>query len=515
MVTGDDDLLPGELLRWLAEHGTGVYLVGGCLRDRLLDRPIRDLDLVVATGGLSLARRVADRFLGDYYPLDEARGTGRALLRTAQGDRLVVDVSEFRGPDLPSDLADRDFTINALAEDLAAPGRIIDRFHSIDDLRAGIIRPVGPDSIRKDPVRALRAVRLSDELGFVLAPETEELIRLDGAALVAISGERIRDELARILSSPHAAQSLSRLDVLGLLTVIFPELEPLRGMEQPAPHYLDGLRHSLETVRALDRLVAPLAPNRLDAWAPGEGEEVASWPEAVAPLIPRLRLYLVETLGDLRPRLVSLKLAALLHDTGKPSAKEVDAEGRLRFVGHERTSAALAGDALRRLHFTNLEVRLVETIVRHHMRPLLLAAETGGHHDGHVHEPREVSARAIYRFFRDTGDAGLGVLLHAMADHLAIYRPGSAPEAWQRLLDLSARMLSDYYVQYSDEVAPDPLLDGHDLMRELVLSPGRQIGELLEAVREAQFGGEVASREEALVLVRRLVGQAGRSGAED
>jgi len=507
VAVGDDDLLRSELLRWLAEHSAGVYLVGGCIRDRLLGRPVHDLDLVVAAGGLSLARSVADRFGGDYYPLDEERGTERALLRTARGDRLIVDVSEFRGPDLPSDLADRDFTVNALAEDLAAPGRIIDLFHGMDDLRAGIIRPVGPSSIRNDPIRALRAVRLGAELGLVLAHETEELIRQDGAALVGVSGERIRDELARILASSQAAKSLSRLDELGLLTLVFPELEPLRGMEQPAPHYLDGLRHSVETVRAIEHLVAPLAPGASEPVATGEGEETASWPEAVAPLIPRLRLYLDVIMGDLRPRLVSLKLAALLHHTGKPSAREVDPNGHLRFIGHERASETLAADALRRLHFTNLEVRLVETVVRHHMRPLLLAAGTGGHHPGHAHEPRAVSARAVYRFYRDTGDAGPAVLLHAMADCLATHRPDSAPEAWQQLLDLGARMLGDYFGLYSDEDAPAPLLDGHDLMRELGLSPGPQIGELLEAVREAQFGGEVCSREEALELARRRVRQ--------
>ena len=514
----DNDLrLQEQVERWLAEHGRGAYLVGGCIRDRLLGRVVYDLDVVAATGGLSLARLLADRFGGDYYPLDEARGTGRAMLRTADGGRLIIDVSELRGPDLEADLADRDFTINALAEDPRAPGAVIDRFHGLDDLRAGVIHPVGPLSIRNDPLRALRAVRLAAELGFTLSPQTEELIRQDGAGLARVSGERIRDELSRILLTPRSASSLGQLDGLGLLTIVFPELEPLRGMEQPSPHYLEALAHSLETVHALEGIVARLAyppsvsPETNARSEPRLGAGPSELPER---LVPRLREHLEQRLGDARPRLVTLKLAALLHDAGKPSARGIDPEGRLRFIGHEKQSAVIVANVMRRLRFAGSEARLGEAIVRHHMRPLLLAGPGPAKVTGEVRSGRsgedaaqEVSSRAIYRFFRDTEGAGVDILLHGMADHLATYRPGSGDEAWQRLIDLTARMLSDYWERRAERVAPLRLLDGHDLQRELGLSPGRHVGELLEAVREAQVSGEVHSREEALELARCLLRQ--------
>jgi tRNA nucleotidyltransferase/poly(A) polymerase len=516
MSRDDDPRLRELILHWLAQHTQNAYLVGGCVRDRLLGRPFHDLDLVVEAGGLSLARRLADRFGGAYFPLDEVRGTGRVLLRTGEGTPLVVDVCEMRRADRDADLADRDFTVNALAEDLAAPGAIVDRHHGLDDLNARVIRPVSPVSIRNDPLRALRAVRLAAELGFSLAPETEAQIRQDGPALAGVADERIRDELSRILLQPLSAPWLGRLDDLGLLAVIFPEIEALRELDQPAPHYLSGLAHTLETVRALEGLIGALLGHSPLSSTAGEQRE-PPWPEPLAPFAPRLKEYLDQPLGADRPRLVSVKLAALLHDTGKPSTGTIDAAGRLRFIGHEKAGALAAGSAARRLRLATGEVRLVEAIVRHHMRPLLLAGMSHGtgpvDREPTVRDGPPVSARAVYRFFRDTGDAGVAVLLHALADHRATHPPGSGDETWRRLLGLAARMFADYFERSAQVIAPPPLLDGHDLQRELGLSPGRQVGELLEALREAQACGEISGRQEALDLARRLVRRAGEGGS--
>jgi tRNA nucleotidyltransferase/poly(A) polymerase len=179
-----------------------------------------------------------------------------------------------------------------------------------------------------------------------------------------------------------------------------------------------------------------------------------------------------------------------MHDTGKPVTREVDERGRIRFIGHERVGAETAERVLRRLRFANAESRLAETIVRHHMRPLLLANQRG------------VTSRAVYRFFRDTGEAGVDVLLHALADHRATYGPNEGVDKWTRLVMLAARMLGDYWTRREQKIDPAPLIDGYGLMREFELEPGPQIGSLLELVREAQVTGEVRTHEEALELVR-------------
>jgi tRNA nucleotidyltransferase/poly(A) polymerase len=398
------------------------------------------------------------------------------------GGRLVIDVAQFRGLDLAADLASRDFTVNAMAVDVCDPENIIDHHSGLEDLAAGRIMPLSEDAIRSDPLRALRAVRQAAELGFVLAPEVERLMRRDGRALDQVSAERQRDELARLLALASAAPWLRRLDELGLLTVVLPELEPLRGETQPPPHHLDVLAHSLAAVQALEAILAELQ-------AGSDDQPATLTPLPLVPFAGRIQGHLGQPLAYGRSRLVTLKLATLLHDTGKPQARSVE-EDRIRFIGHPKDSARLAGDRMRQLRFNNSEVALAVTIVRHHMRPLLLAG------------PGTVSARAVYRFFRDTGEAGVEVLLHALADHQATYAPDVEDEQWPRLVALVARMLDDYWRQ-SERIAPEPLIGGRDLLRAFDLQPGPRIGELLETVREAQVAGEVRSREEALALVRR------------
>ena len=478
-----------KVVAWLAQQDMPVYLVGGSVRDPLLGRRLYDLDVAIAGDGLVLARRLANHFGGAYYPLDEVRSTGRALLPGQGDERLMVDIAQLRGPCLDADLADRDFTVNALAVDARAPDEIIDQHGGLSDLAAGLIRPVGQDAVRNDPLRALRAVRLAASLGFTLAPETQALVRRDGAGLRDVSGERIRDELARLLANPHAAGYLLQLDELGLLAVLLPELEPLHGMEQSLPHRLDGFAHSMATVRTLESLLA-------DAPVVGAG-----LPDELACFVDRLEAHVRRNLGEVRPRLVTLKLAALLHDTGKPVTRSLDEDGRIRFLGHERESARIVSLVLRRLRFNKDEVHLGETVVRHHLRPLLLAQQD------------RVSTRAVYRFFRDTRDAGVDVLLHSLADYCAIHaleaagvpEPQPPGEGWERLVALAARMLVDYYEYQSDRVDPPRIVGGRDLMREFGLEPGPHIGEYLEAVREAQVSGEVATRQEALAVVGQLV----------
>ena len=135
-----------RVLEWLAQDAQQAYLVGGCVRDRLLQRDLYDLDVTVEGGGLDLARRLADRFRGAFYALDETRDTGRAILQEGDGERLVVDISVMRGPDLVADLADRDFTINALAVPVTRPDELIDLHGGVSDLKAGLLRPVSTDS---------------------------------------------------------------------------------------------------------------------------------------------------------------------------------------------------------------------------------------------------------------------------------------------------------------------------------------------------------------------------------
>ncbi len=185
-------------------------------------------------------------------------------------------------------------------------------------------------------------------------------------------------------------------------------------------------------------------------------------------------------------------MAALLHDIAKPQTKTVDEDGRARFLGHPAEGAAISACILERLRFSAREVKLVETMVRHHLRLGQMS-----HDDMPTH-------RAIYRYFRDTGEVGTDIILLNLADHLATRGPNLDMAEWRRHAGVAAYVMAEYLAEKS-LVAPPRLIDGHDLIHVFGLKPGPMIGELLETVREAQAGAEVTTRDEALAYIERLV----------
>jgi len=480
-----------RICRFLRARHVEFYLVGGYVRDRLLGRPSHDADFVVAGEALKLAREVADRFGGHFFPLDEERDTGRAVFRDEEGEPFFVDFARLRGENLEADLALRDFTIDAIALDPSDPAepRLIDPHGGQGDLRAGLVRAVSEAAFRDDPLRTLRAVRLAAELGLYIEPHTEALLREAAPLIGQVSAERVRDELSKIVAQPGAANHLRYLDQLGLLSPLIPEVEPMKGLEQPPPHHLDVFEHSLETVSWLETVV-----NRLRGKIEGEEEAaLALLSERLGSFAPRLTAHLARPTSGGRTRLTMLKLAAFLHDVGKPATRSLDEKGRVHFFGHGEKGAAIAASILRRLRFSAGEVRLVRTITAHHMRPMQMAKQEA------------ITKRAIYRFFRDTGEAGVDTLLLYLADHLATWGPHLRASRWGRRVEFVASLLEDYYLRRREVISPPKLLDGRDLMRELGLEEGPQIGQLLEAVREAQVEGKVGTREEALAFAKAIL----------
>jgi len=484
---------PGSLAervaRFVRDQGVEAYLVGGCVRDALLGRPSHDLDFVILGRALAVARRVANHFGAAFYALDAERDTGRVIFRQGEGQGgkpFYVDFAAARGGTLAADLALRDFTINAIAVRLDG-AQVVDPYGGRAGLSAGLLRAVSDRAFRDDPLRTMRGVRLAVELGFEIEPHTEALLRQAVPLLVDVSAERARDELCKLLALPGAASSLRRLSEFGLLTVLLPEVEALRGVTQSAPHQLEVFEHTLETVRWAEEIIAAVQPGQQSALAALGLSSLSRFP---------LAAHLAERTSGERTRAILLKLAALLHDVGKPATRTVEADGRIRFLTHEKRGAAMTGRALTRLRFSAQEVRLVRTVVANHIRPLLLAAQG------------QVSRRAIYRFFRDIGEAGVNVALVALADHRATWGVALDPEHWARLVEVVSLLLTHWYERREQTITPPKLISGRDLMEQFGLEEGPRIGELLEAVREAQAMGQVRTREEALAWVKKLVAAA-------
>lgn len=482
-----------RLLRHVADFlaGAEAYAVGGFVRDALLGRPIYDVDLALAGDVLTLGRGLADALQGHYVPLHREHAIVRIVL-PAGGPAGCLDLAALRGS-LKDDLAARDFTIDAMACPLAPlaaglPTAIVDPYDGRRDLERRCVRVVGPDVFRHDGLRLLRAVRLGAELDFCLEAGTVELARRDVALLRRASPERQRDELARLMATPRAAWALHLMDDLGLLEILFPELIACRGVAQPKEHYWDVFDHSLATVAALDTLLALQEPQ--DARAALLWRALWQMLDEGARLWEHLRTEVVAG----RPHLVALKMAALLHDIAKPETKALDRDGRTRFFGHSQAGAAKAAAIMRRLRFSRAEEELVRVMVEEHLRPGQLSS--GG----------PPSRRALYRYFRDTGAAGPDLLLLNLADHLASRGPLLEMDRWLGHVAFVNYVLN-YHYQRAETPAPPRLVNGHEIMAALGLGPGPLVGQLLELVSEAQAAGEVATKEEALALARRALGQ--------
>ncbi len=478
-----------DQVRQIAAPDQPVYLVGGALRDLLLGRPIHDLDFVLPQDALGVSRRVAGVLRAAFYPLDHSRDMGRCILSQEDGSRLILDFASLRGHNLDQDLRGRDFTINAMAVDLRVPGVWIDPLGGAQDLHDKRLRACSERSFLDDPVRILRGIRLAVSLGMHIEPHTRRWLRQATPSLLVVSPERVRDELFRILEGPQPATALRTLDILEVIRVILPELAALKGVVQSPPHVSDVWSHTINVVQRLEQLLDVLTINP----AVKSG---ANWTLGMVSLrLGRYRQQLfehfIQALNPDRNWRSLLFLAALYHDSGKPLTGQVDEKGRIRFFEHEKVSARLAGEAGARFRLSNDEINYLKVLTRGHLRPILLS------------QSNELpSRRAIYRFFRDYGQAGVDICLLSLADILATYGPTLPQDAWIFQLDVVRALLTAWWEHPEVNVAPTPLLNGRDLVQLFNLTPGPQIGFLLEAVREAQATGQIHSRDEAITLVR-------------
>jgi len=341
-----------------------------------------------------------------------------------------------------------------------------------------VIRSVSERAFPSDAARLLRAVRLAAELGLTIERRTEVLIRRYSHLIANVAGERIREELLRLLSAPQSERSLLYLDDLGLLTAIIPELAGTKGVEQPKEHFWDVFEHSVKVVIAVDFLL------HQGGWEYA-GDEVL----AIAPWSEVLAQHFAQEVSSGSTRRLLIKLAALLHDVAKPQTKAIGEDGRMHFLGHAKLGAAITVDILERLRFSSKEVKMAEIMVREHLRP------------GQMGQGELPTHRAIYRYFRDTEEAGIDILFLSLADHLATRGPQLNLAGWQEHTQMVEYVLAQHFEQ-ERLVVPPKLVNGHDLISIFSLSPGPKIGKLLEAVREAQASGEIATREEALAFIR-------------
>ncbi len=456
------------LLPTLAPIEGDAWVVGGSVRDALLGRPAgADLDIAVAGDAQAAAAALCRAHGANRFRLSRAFGAWRV-----QGGGLPVqiDITPLQGGSLEEDLSRRDLTVNALALPVAAGRPIVDLHGGLADLGARRLRHVGDRSLADDPVRLLRLARLAGQAGFTVDPSTVAVARRDAPGIWTAPGERLADELGRIVMLDLPDRAFRLLDELGVLGALVPELERSRGLDQSAYHHLDVLGHVLEVVE--------------------HSRELADDPEPVfRSRAARVREALRAPLADELTARGGLMLSALLHDMAKPATRIETPEGRIGFPGHDRLGAEMAEDLMRRLRTSSRLRDFVVRGVRHHL-PL-----------GFMVHRTPLSLRQIDRYLRLTAPSQVEIIVLSTADRLATRGPRTSASAISRHLVL-AREVMDVHFTLADRPPQRPLLAGDEVARVLGREPGAWLVPLLDALREGQLAGVLRTREQALRFVK-------------
>ena len=429
-----------------------LYLVGGAVRDSILGQPCKDYDIVCSGDVRGIARQYANEMKGAFYILDEARDTSRVLLGVPEANRTIVDFSKIRGGSIREDLAERDFTINAMAVDLKKPEEVIDPFKGGRDLQQKWLRPVGPDSLNADPIRTIRGIRYAVNLNLKIEPETSILLTQAVRGLSIVSIERKRDELFKILDGRGVHTSLQLLNHFH----IFEEFSLPVGTE---------FQSLVDRTRALEEIIALMTrQTTLDKKA---AFHETSMMVRLGRFIPDLQAhYLV-------PNSSGRSHKALLHFC-------------LLF---NKANDVLQDDFQEKFALSVEETRCI--------RDHLLYRDLSGE----MLTQKQLEPIDIYEYFQQTGRTGVDLVISNLAGYRAMVSADFTQEDWLRRIRNAGALIQAWFTD-PDLVNPIPFVDGNELMRELDISPGPQIGLLLEKLKKAQVSGKIRTKSDALRWIR-------------
>ncbi|MBW2513576.1 MAG: CCA tRNA nucleotidyltransferase [Deltaproteobacteria bacterium] len=434
----------------------GIYIVGGSLRDCMLGRIPTDVDIAVQGDPESLANELAEKLNSRVIFMGRA---DHPMFRVVTPNR-IFDIAPLQGTTIEEDLKCRDFTINALARETVS-GKIIDIAQGLQDLRGRQIRQVSKTCFQADPLRLLRAFRIAAQLGFKIERHTLETIRNDRHLIAKPAAERVRSELFGLLGAFETHEWLREMADTGILFNILPEMTAMKDCPQNNHHAFDVFEHTLRTVHHIEGLIREDRRRALHH-----------------------RALTAPTDTDRQRR---LKLAALLHDVGKPLSMQRAIDGHVSFKGHAFAGARVVADLGDRLRFSRNETEHTARMVRYHLRPLLLF---------NAGRKKTLKQRGVIRFFMKTHAVTADILLLSLADMRAKCASANAADAEFELF--IRQLIHQYDAAFKPAVETSPLISGHDLIHHLYLKPSPMFKRILTSIRERQIAGQITTRTEAL-----------------
>lgn len=452
-----------EILKKITENfDNEIYLVGGAVRDILTDKFSNDRDILVTDeDARSFSVKLAEFFEAAFVPLDEVN----RIYRVVMPNKIdYIDITNPIENSLEKDLKRRDLTINSIAVNLKTL-ETLDITDGICDLENGIIRGIADKNFAADPLRLLRVYRFQAQTGFEIADETLKSVEKHLNLINNPAVERINYEIMHLFSGDYSDIALKNSEKIGLLEKIFPIINDLKKVPPNTHHHLRLLEHSIETSRIINEIYK------------NSSDEVKEHLEKV-------------DFGGYS-RLAHLKLSGFLHDIGKFSTWTIEEEtGRHRFMKHEDTGAKMVKNILRKLAFSNKQIDYISTMIKYHIYPSSLMTAI------------PVTDKIMMRYVRKMEDNAIDVIVLAKADRLSARGPAVTDEMVNNNLSSLDRLLQ-FYLDVKDTLEPLPkLLDGNEVMTILNLSPSPKLGEIMDALHEAQINGDVLTKEHAVEFVK-------------
>ena len=438
------------------------YLVGGSVRDFLLNKSFVDRDIAIK-GAKQFAEKISKQFEGTLVVLDEENQIYRVVLPDKTN---YLDISEIVGGSIEEDLTRRDFTINSIAYDLKTDA-FIDITGGLNDLKNGVLRHYKDSNFEDDPLRILRAFRFLAMTGFTPSEELKTAILKYKHLLLKPSVERINYELMKMFGGEHCSEILLSMDEFGILEGLCPYVKEMKQVPPNSHHHLDLFHHSVETVRNIEVLYDESESN-------------------IKEHIDRIDF------GGF-PRINHLKFAGFLHDIGKFSTWTIEAEtGRHRFIKHDDAGAKMCVKYLKDMKFSKKQIAYISGMIKNHIYP------------SNVVSAPDLSEKVMMRYLRKMGDNVIDNIILAKADRLSARGKDITEEMLNSNINGLNKLLK-FYLDKKDSLKPLPkLLDGLEIMKLLNIKASPKLGEIIDSLHEEQISGNVNTKEEAIAFVREL-----------